>query len=196
MKIIVLRFPYAPENFLEISCFMAERLGYEIEGIVSFDLNEKGTSSYPLYPLNEIGKLSWDVAIYACEDGDFNDIRPRMVELGIGRSEQFKNRFWLLQQFMTKKYEDCADPAIQETLEWWKTHELSLFNQHIQIGTLHKVFFDETCGLPYIFFQTVDGERRKMYYPKNYKKFHIKDGEKLVPDLLIEQLPTSPHLYV
>ena len=198
MKIIVLRFPYAPAHFLEVACFMAERLGYEIEGIVSFDLNEKENSykSYPIYPLTEIKNLSWDVAIYACEDKDFNDIRPRMVELGIGRSEQFKNRSWLLQQFMTKKYEDCADPAIQETLEWWKTHELSVYNQHIQIVTFDKVFFDETCDLPYIFFQTVGGEIRKMYFPKNYGQIQVRNGEKVVKNLLTEQVPTSPHLYV
>ena len=195
MKIIVLRFPYAPEHFLNNACLMAERLGWDIEGIVSFDLNEKGTSKYPIYPLNEINNLSWDVAIYGCEDKDFAEIRPRMIELGIGKEEQFKNNFWLLKNLMTKKYEDFADPVIQETLEWWKTHDLSVFNQHIQNGTLDKVFFDETCNLPYVWFDIAGGDVSKMYFPKNYS-FKVQDGEKFVADILAEQIPTSPHLYI
>ncbi len=196
MKIIVLRFPYAPEHFLNNACLMTERLGWDIEGIVSFDLNEKGTSKYPIYPLNEINNLSWDVAIYACEGKDFAEIRPRMIELGIGKEEQFKDIFWLLKNFMMKKYEDFADPVIQETLEYWKTHDFSIFNQHIQIETVHTVFFDDPCGLPYIKFETVDKKFLNMYYPKNYKDFHVRDGKEYVKNLLTEQLPTSPHLYV
>ena len=135
------------------------------------------------------------MAVYACEEKDFKEILPRMVELGIGKKEQFKNIFWLLKQFMTKKYEDFDDADIQATIEYWKTHELSVFNQHIQDKTFDKVFFDEACNLPYINFKTVAGETRRMYFPNNYA-FHIQDGEKFVKDLLTEQLPTSPHLYI
>lgn len=197
MKVIMLRFPYTKSHFGEVICSMARKLEYDIEGVVTFDLNEKETSykDYPIYPLNEIGKLSWDLAIYACEEPDFSEIRPRMVELGIGKSEQFKNMWWLLQQFMTKKYEDFADPVIQETLEYWKTHDISVFNQHITEDTLDKVLFDSECNLPYINFQPYCGDYRKMYYPKNYN-FYIRDGEKFVQNLLTEQVPTSPHLYV
>ena len=197
MKIVILKFPHAPEYFFDVACFMVKKLGCEVSGIVTFDLNEKETSheGYPIYPLTEIKNLSWDVAIYCCDGNDFAEILPRMIELGIGKREQFKNIFWLLQQFMTKKYEDFAAPAIQETLEWWKTHELSVFNQHVPYGTLDKVFFDEACDLPYVNFQTVGGEWRKMYFPKNHD-FHVQDGERFVRDLLTEQLPTSPHLYV
>ena len=197
LNVVILKFPYAREYFFNIACIMVERLGWNVAGIVSFDLNEKETSykNYPIYPLTEINNLSWDFAIYGCEEEDFAEIRPRMIELGIGRKEQFKHIAWLLQQFMTKKYEDFADPVIQETLEWWKTHELSVFNQHIQTETFDKVFFDESCGLPYINFQTVGGKICKMYYPKNYKDFHVRDSKYVVKNLLTEQLPTSPHLY-
>ena len=197
MRILILRFPYAPEWMCDIACSMVERLGWDVAGVVSFDLNEKETSykNFPIYPLNEINNLSWDVAIYACEGKDFAEIRPRMIELGIGKEEQFKNNFWLLKNLMTKKYEDFADPVIQETLEWWKTHELSVFNQHIQIETVHTVFFDDACGLPYIKFETVDKKILNMYYPKDFP-FHVRDGKEYVKDLLSEQIPTSPHLYV
>lgn len=198
MRILILRFPYAPEWICEVACSMVERLGWDVAGVVSFDLNEKETfyKGHKIYPLNEINNLSWDVAIYGCEGEDFAEILPRMIELGIGKKEQFKDSFWLLKNFMMKKYEDFADPVIQETLEWWKTHELSIFNQHIQIETFDGVYFDEACGLPYINFQTVGGKICKMYFPKDYKDFHVRDGKYVVKDLLTEQLPTSPHLYV
>lgn len=197
MKIIVLKFPYTPAFFGEIIFPMAQKLAYDIEGIVSFDLNEKETSykGYPIYPLNDILKLSWDLAIYACHEKDFVDILPRMVELGIGKREQFKDFYWLLQQLMIKKYEDFDDPAIQETLEYWKTHEISVFNQYVTEKTKDKVYFDEICNSLYINFKTESGKNCKMYYPANYK-FYVQDDEYFVEDLLTEQLPTSPHLYI
>ncbi|MBR0262033.1 MAG: hypothetical protein IJQ85_09615 [Selenomonadaceae bacterium] len=197
MKIIVLKFPYVSSFFCEKSCEMIDVLKLDFSGFVSLDLNEELTSynGYPIYPLKEINNLSWDIAIYGCEEEDFEDILPRMIELGIGKKEQFKNIHWFLQQFMIKKYEDFNDAVIQETLEYWKTHDISVFNQHVKEGTLDKVFFDETCDLPYVNFKTVGGESRKMYYPKDYD-FHIQNGEPFVKNLLTEQQATSPHLYI
>ena len=197
MRIIIIKLPYIHESFCEKLCELAERLGYEIAGIVSLDLEEKVTSikNYPVYPLNEILNLQWEAAVFACYYDVFEEIVPRMVELGIGTREQFKNCFWLLQQLMIKKYEDFDDPAIQKTLEYWKTHELSVFNQHVpeDNGTGNKVFFDE--DLPYIYFKTEGGDWRKMYYPHD-GEFSTLGGEKFVADLMKEQLPTSPHLYI
>ncbi len=197
MRIIIIKLPYIHESFCGKLCELAERLGYEIAGIVSLDLEEKITSikNYPVYPLSEILNLQWEAAAFACYDDIFYDMTPRMVELGIGTHEQFKKFSWLLQQLMIKKYEDFDDPAIQETLEYWKTHELSVFNQHVpdDRGTFDRVFFDE--DLPYIYFKTDGGEWRKMYYPRNQQFFTYK-GEKFVKNLMEEQLPTSPHLYI
>ncbi len=197
MRIIIIKLPYIHEVFCEKLCGLAERLGYEIAGVVSMDLEEKLSSikNYPVYPLNEILNLQWEAAVFACDDGVFEEIIPRMIELGIGTREQFKKFSWLLQQLMIKKYEDFDDPAIQETLEYWKTNELSVFNQHVpeNKNTGNRVFFDE--DLPYIYFKMDDGEWRKMYYPREYN-FFVYRGEKFVPDLMTEQLPTSPHLYI
>lgn len=197
MKVIILRFPYTPAYFGDIICGYSERLEYDIEGVVTFDLNEKENSykGHKIYPLSEIDKLSWDVALYACKEEDFGEIRSRLVELGIGKAEQFKNFYWLLQQFMMLKYEDCADPEIQATLEHWKTHDISIYNQYIQIETFDEVFYDSDCDLPYVNFQTVGGDWRKMYYPKIFD-YHVRNGKYFVKDLLTEQLPTSPHLYI
>ena len=197
MQIVIIKLPYIHPAFCEKLCELAERLGYEIAGIVSLDLEEKLTSikDYPVYPLNEILNLQWEAAVFACYDERFDVMVPYMVELGIGTREQFKKYNWLLQQLMIKKYEDFDDPAIQETLAYWKTHGLSVFNQHIpkDKGTFDKVFFDE--DLPYIYFKTVGGDYRKMYYPRD-KQFFIYKGEKFVANLMEEQLPTSPHLYI
>ena len=199
MKIVLFKFPYIDPSFCVKLCGLAEKLEYDIEGIVSLDLEEKLTSikNYPVRPLNEILNLSWDAAVFACDENVFEDIVPRMVEMGIGRREQFKNCFWFLQQLMIKKYEDFDDPAILETIEYWKTHDLSVFNQHIpaEKGTGDRVFFDSKCEMPFIYFKTVGGEYRKMYFPRD-TNFCVRNGEKFVLNLMAEQLPTSPHLYI
>ncbi len=198
MRIMVMKFPQMDPKFCEVICGMAEQLAWDVEGIVSVSLKEEMTSikGYPVYQLNKVTDLSWDIAVLACYKDVFNDVVPRMVELKIGTANQFKNYLWLLKQLMIKKYEDFADPVIQETLEYWKTHELSVFNQHINnISVGDKVFFDETCGLAYIYFKTVGGEYRKMYFPNNHRNITTFNGEKVLVDLLCEQEPTSPHLY-
>lgn len=197
MKIIILRFPKVDPALSNKICELAEKLEYDIEGFVSFDQNETATSfrNYPIYKMMQIYDLSWDVAIYAYSDEDFETIRPRLIKLQMGTNDQFKNIEWLLKQVMIKKYEDFNDPTIQATLKWWKTHELSVFNQQLTKDTFDKVHFDEACNLPYINFETIGGDVRKMYYPKEYAFFVLND-EKFVPNILKEQMPTSPHLYI
>ena len=199
MRLVIMKLPYVNPDLCEKICRLAEKLEYDIAGIVSLDLEEKLTSikGYPVYPLNDISSLSWNAAVFACDENVYDDIVPRMIDLRIGTEDQFKTRFWLLQQFMIKKYEDVADPVIQETIEFWKTHELSVYNQHLEgkEGTLDRVFYDSDCDLPFIYFKTVGGEYRKMYFPRD-EKFFIHEGEKFVENLMAEQLPTSPHLYI
>ena len=199
MRIVIIKLPYINSNFCVKLIEFAERLEYDIAGIVSLDLEEKTTSikNHRVYPLNDILKLSWDVAVFACDEDILADITPKMIELGIGTQEQFKNPYWLLKQLMIMKYEDFDDPAIQETLEYWKTHEISVFNQHLdgKKSELHRVFYDSTCDLPYIHFKTDGGNWRKMYYPPD-ENFFIHNGEKFVKGLMDEQMPTSPHLYI
>lgn len=198
MRIVILKFPYVASSICETICNMAERLEYEIAGIISFDKREmlKTIKGYTVCTPMQIYDLSWEVAVCTYDAEDFERLLPRMIELGIGTREQFKDRTWLLQQLMTAKYEDCADPVIQETLAYWKTHRLSVFNQHVpeDRGTLDRLFFDEACGLPYVQFKTVGGEWRRMYYAKEFRA-DIHDGEKYICDLMLEQQPGSPHLY-
>lgn len=198
MKLIVIKFPHEPEKFCEDVCKMAEKLAYDITAVVSAEKNPATPSinGCPVVSLNQIFNLQWDAAVLACGDNFFDDFVAKMIAWKIGTREQFKNPNWLLKQLMIKKYEDCADPVIQETLDYWRTNDISIFNQHTDMsyGTLDRVFFDEKCGLPYIHFKTVGGDWRRMYYPQD-EKFYIHNGEQFVFCLMKEQRPTSPHLY-
>ena len=200
MEIIMVKFPYDEVTALiKKFCVIAERFEIDIPAVLSLDLQEtdKEIGSYPVISLLELQNFSWDFMILVCDEEVADKITPKMVEAGIGREEQFKNIWWLLKQFMIQKYEDINDPDIQATLEYWKTHEISFFNQHIDInkGKGHRVFFDDPCGLPNVYFQTVGGEWRKMFFPKDFE-FTEKNGETFVLGLLQEQEPTSPHLYI
>ena len=199
MRVLVVKFPYVEPAGTEKMCELAEKLEYDIVAVLSLDKHEtcKEFCGYPVISLSESKNFSWDVMILACNEELADEVIPKLVELGIGRKEQFQKAWWLLKHLMIQKYEDVADPAIQETLEYWKTHKLTVFNQHIDEnrGTDYRVFFDDPCGLPNVYFRTVTGEWRKMFFPRNFKFTELK-GEKVVPDLLQEQLPTSPHLYI
>lgn len=198
MKLIVIKFQYEPEKFCEDVCSMAEKLAYDITAVVSMEekIATPSINGHPVVPLNQIRNLQWDTAILACGNKIFDDIVAQMVDLKIGTDEQFKSPYWLLKQLMIKKYEDSTDPVIQETLDYWRTHAMSVFNQHIDEsrGTFERVFFDEECNLPYIHFKTIGGDWRRMYFPQE-RKFFIYNGEKFVNNLMMEQQPTSPHLY-
>ena len=200
MKVLIVKFPYIKLVVpVERICELAEKLSYDIAAVLSLDPQEsdKEIGGYPVISLFELQNFSWDTAILVCDECIYDEVIPKMVEACIGREEQFKNMWWLLQQFMIQKYEEVQDPDIQATLEYWKTHKLSVFNQHIETnrGTGHRVFFDDACGFPYIVFQTVGGEYRKMFFPQEYKFFEYSD-KTFVLNLLQEQLPTSPHLYI
>lgn len=196
MKIIVMKFPQTEPGFCEKICSAAEQLAFDVEAIVSVSSKETLTSikGYPVRSLKDVFDLSWDAAVLACDEDFFNGVVPRMVDLKIGTADQFKNSLWLLKQLITKKYEDFADPTIQETLEYWKTHELSVFNQHFDgtAETIDPLIIDESCGLPYIIFKTVEGKEKRMYYQRGSATEDNKIG---IADVLQEQSPNSPHLY-
>ncbi|MBR1647333.1 MAG: FkbM family methyltransferase [Selenomonadaceae bacterium] len=195
-----MKFPYL-ETLVSVEkiCEMTKRFEYDIAAILSFDLQEtsKEICGYPVISLEELNDFQWDIMILVCDEEISDDIIPKMVELQIGREEQFKNIFWLLKQFMIQKYAEVQDPDIQATLEYWKTNKLSVFNQHIDTdgGIGHSVFFDDPCGLPNVYFETFDGTLRKMFFPRDFEFTEI-NGEKFVINLTREQEPTSPHLYI
>ena len=194
MKVLLVKFPRLEDEFFEKLCKLAEKLEYDIEIFPLDEREGENIKNYPVRSLAEMQNFSWDAVILV-----FISDMAKDFFLDVNKSpftKPFRNSRWLLKQFMIKKYEDVNDPAIQETLEYWKTHELTVFNQHLvgKEGSLNRVFFDDPSGLPNIYFQTVGGEWRKMFYPRD-GEFFIHEGEKFVKNLMAEQLPTSPHLY-
>ena len=200
MRILVVKFPNVENEVCQKLCEIAETLEYDITGIVSVE-KEKNFHPYlianhQVYPLAQMPNFSWDKAIFTCENKIFKEISPKLIEMGFITEDNAEISFWLLKQLMIQKYEDVGDPAIQETLEYWKTNPFSVFNQHIprNKGTFDRVFFYDPCGLPNTYFKTVDGKYRKMFFPQDYP-FFVYKGEQFVENLMAEQLPTSPHLY-
>lgn len=194
MKIIfIVKNQSGYENLLKL----AEELEYEVVGLVAYTEAHffSNVNGYPLYPQEYAYKLNYDLALLAGTD-DYVDTFAKNVFPEIPR-EKFASVYWLLKQKMSLKYEDSKDPIIQETLEYWKTHSLSVFNQHLENfqDTWDEVFTDEENGFPYIWFETIGGQKRKMYYPHN-GDFREKDGKTFVKNILQEQAPQSPHLYI
>ena len=109
--------------------------------------------------------------------------------------EKVQTRWYLLQLLLRLKYDKTQDREILSVLEYWKEHPISLFNNFMPpVERYHEVIWDLKRNLPYIQFQTVEGNTKRMYYPRNYR-FSIWDGIQVVEDILYEQMPMSPHLY-
>ncbi len=105
--------------------------------------------------------------------------------------EKIENKYYLLKVLMVEKYKESEDAEIQEILKYWEDNPLSVFNQYVKQGKeIHLVYWDCIENLPYIIF-----EDKRMYFPYDHR-FHVVDGKKVVIDILGEQQPTSPHLYI
>ena len=177
-----------------------EKLGHNFVGFVALgklnDIAEVDGCNF--YPVEYIHRLKFDLALIDKNVGDINNYIPALLHYKFPM-HKVRTYLWLLQQLMARKYENFADPFIQQTLAYWQTHDLSVFNQHYEgfPETFDEVHTDETNGLPYIIFKTVEGKERKMYYPRDgSSQVTGRDGKKYVKNVLREQVPTSPHLYV
>lgn len=67
---------------------------------------------------------------------------------------------------------DTANEEIQETLDYISAGKISIFNQFVnKRSTYDEVKWDTQVDLPYIDFKTIEGKKKPMYYPRNYKFF-------------------------
>lgn len=104
---------------------------------------------------------------------------------------KIKPRSYLLKLLLIEKYRDTNDKEIKDILKYLENHELSVYNQYVDVGKeINEVYWDKIENLPYIIY-----EDKRLYYPYN-KRFPEIDGKKVVIDLMKEQQPTSPHLYI
>lgn len=177
-----------------------ERLGHNFVGFVALGKLDgiAEVEGYNFYSIEYIHRLKYDFILIDQAVDEARKLVPLLTHLNIPL-QKVRTYYWLLQQIIIKKYEDNSDPIMQETLAYWQHHELDVFNQHLNgYGeTLDEVFIDEDCGLPYINFETIEGKERRMYYPRDgSSQVQGADGKKYVKDVLREQIPTSPHLYI
>lgn len=150
-------------------------------------LNEK----IPTYAPDQIKNLCFDKIIIS-SDIYFEDIKKQlMVELKMPE-EKITDRWQNLKEKMIQKYMGSADGQIQETLMYWKTHRLSVFNQYEcnDNETYAEVIWDDEVKMSYIIF-----ENKRMYFPSEYR-FYQKNGKRYVKNILSEQSSASPHLYL
>ena len=119
-----------------------------------------------------------------------------MIGYGVPR-ERLVDKWTLLRQIVMAKYQYNDDEEIRSVLDFWKQGgATTVYNHFIQLPQqiCHLVSWDETCSLPYIEFQTATGTKRRMYYPRGHEFEHISDRP-VVRNLMMEQLPGSPHIY-
>lgn len=196
MNIVILTGDVTHKDYKKI-IEVAEDLGHNLLGFVLLnDENDFGkVDDYDVYPASFLPVLKYDFALIDSDEQTAEKfIIPALIN--IVPREKIKTVYWLLQQVMTKKYESSKDEVIQDTLDYWKTHELSIFNQHTASyeDTFDEMRVDEACGLPYIMFKTVEGKEKRMYYPPG-SGWKAPDGKTYIANVLREQVPTSPHLY-
>ena len=199
MNIIILK---TSANFNDNKKFFnaIERLNHNFVGFVALGTIPEivEIDGYNFYPIEYLQRLKYDLALFDCNLDDAQRFAPLLAHFNVPFHKV--NTFnWLLKQLFSMKYGDIKDPVIQETLAYWQNHELDIWNQHM-VGaetTMDEVHIDESCNLPYIIFKTVEGKERRMYYPRDgSSQVQGADGKKYVQNVLREQVPTSPHLYI
>ncbi len=204
MKIlIVVTNEYSEENYKKFLSII-EDTGNNFAGFISVYENEICNlqildKKYTMYPAKYIPQLEYDKILIADKiQSTATNIYHKLLNFEIP-SEKIEEIFWLIKEFMTAKYEDCNDNIILETLNYWKTHEINVFNQHLAnvADSFSEVFIDKSCDLPYIVIESITGKKHKIYYPKDGAgSFYNINGKNYVVNIFREQLPTSPHLYM
>lgn len=120
----------------------------------------------------------------------YEEIKDSLVYWQKIPEDKIGNEYDLLKILVTAKYQNSADADIQNTLSYWKNHDISVFNQFVKNEEYSVVEWDNIENLPYVML-----EDKRMYYPYN-TKFELFEGRKIIRDVMLEQQPTSPHLYI
>lgn len=204
MKIILFKLSLNEKDFLfNESLKLLRDLSYELSGVATAAEGDAGKTfeNAPVFYLPQITEDMADFLALPYLEDEFDEklemIFKALKDLWQFPKAKIVSPTFLLKQFMSLKYADSKDEEIQNTLKYWKTHDLTPFNQYFDTepDAFDEVFFDDKADLPYINFKTDAGKTFKMYYPKTIK-FKMKDGRPYVKNVLKEQIPKSPHLYI
>lgn len=175
-----------------------ESLGnYEIIGFLDNDRSKTGTKfeGYPIDSPHILKNCSCDlVLLFLMDEINYIGVFEQLSQMV--PSHQIQNFDFPLKLLIQKRYENSEDKEIRELLQYITSNKLTCFNQFIKAPhTYNEVKWDSDVDLPYIDFMTIEGKKIPMYYPRNYS-FIKKDNILYVRNLLWEQSPGSPHLYV
>lgn len=147
-----------------------------------------------VYSPRQAFKLNYDYICVLIGNRDkYRDVYNQLVYgYGIDKSK-IVDSMYLLKQIMIEKYKDDTRPFVQDTLSFWKTHDISFMNQfQYAEASYEKVFWDTDNNMPYIVL-----ENKRLYYPKNYSDFVIRNNEMFVISYRqTEQHEKSPHRYL
>lgn len=164
----------------------------DILGFLDNDSSQWGRVIFgmPVYSPQKIHEVEFDKLIIMSDDY-YEDIKESLIYWHHVEEEKIESMLYLIKMLLIEKYGDSEDVEIKETLKYWETNQISIYNQNIKRNNeAHIVYWDCIENMPYIIF-----EDKRMYFPYDYK-FQVVDGKKVVVDILGEQQPTSPHLYI
>lgn len=166
----------------------------EIVGIIDNDETKHGQNyyKYTIMGPEQISGCSYDyICILLVKD--YEDVYNQLVYGYRIESKKIVDRFFLLKEIMSGKYKDSEDRDVQDTISFWQENNLTFFNQFAYESVKYeKVFWDLDNNMPFILY-----EDRRLYYPRRYKGFCIKNGDMYVASCReMEQHVKSPHRYL
>ena len=197
MKYLVFGTGLMAQSVVPVSADFFRSMGYELIGFLDNNPQKQECifEGKKIYAPKALPRLEYDVILLCCSHKAYMEIREQLIrEYGVDETK-ITSYFSLLKERYFQRYRQTEDEDIRATLQYWKHHDMSVFNQFIeQPSTYHEVFYDKNIDLPYILFETAEGHQKPMYYPKNFP-FDVREGHRVLIDVFREQSSTSPHLY-
>lgn len=183
--------------------FAQKMLSYPIDNIkvIGFtdikNTHEETFYGYPVYKLNEIAELLFDYIVIACDAEDARKEIKAWINQKLKGSFKIVDYIEMLNIIRTKrliyKYKESEDAEIKETVNWLKSHTVSVRNQRENTKEIiYEVYSDGSKGdFPYVNFKG-----KRMYFPKNYN-FRTENGKRYLVNIVEnDQYDGSPHLYM
>lgn len=166
----------------------------DIVGFIDNDKCKCGNQFYgkPIFEPNQIVNMQYD---YICIlIGEKEEVFNQLVYGYQIDKSKITDQYFLLKQIMIYKYKNIEEPDIKDTISFWKQgNDLSFFNQFKYVPeTYEKVYWDIENNMPYVLYR-----QRKLYYPRTYKGFIVKNESLYVVSYReMEQHKLSPHRYL
>lgn len=189
MKLIL----FGTGNFAEQTYGKIKKLpkGVEIIGFTDNNADKWGTFlGTACFSPNKLASIRYD-KIIVLSVNYYEEIKANLISQYQVSEKKIDDYTYLLKLLFQEKYSDSQDKEIQDILQYWMNHKLSVFNQYIKDDEqCWEVHWDSIENMPFINF-----EDKRMYFPGD-TQFVERDGKKIVKNLLDEQQSTSPHLYL